>query len=348
TGQHDKRTATAGVDGSVTFADLATSGQTYVLATMYQGVTYYSEEIDLSQGGTPKNVELPVYATTTDGGNIAATRSHLIVDFDQSTKSLIVLEALVLNNKGDRTYIGGEKKTAEGVPQTLSMRLPDGASNVEFGDGLNAAQASFANGVVADTSPVPPGAKQIVLTYNLPYNAGKAAFSRSLEFSVDRVIVLVRDVGAQVTVDGLPTKDSRDLSGTKYVQISGDNVAANQKIAVNLTNIPDNIPTPLPAASAGQAAPSSVPSQPPWAAVALVGLGLAAGVSYPLIRRRRGSRRVVTAGGSVDTEWDRLLAEVAELDDEHDAGALSDDAYQRQRAAKKTQLTDLSRRLEKA
>ncbi len=342
--EKDKRTATAGADGSFAFTDLPTTGQQYVLAADYQGVTYYSEEIDLSQGQTSREVELAVFNTTDKADAISVTRSHVIVDVDSAKKALVVLEALIVSNAGDRTYVGSEKM-GQGVAPTLRLNLPQGAVNVEFGEGLSEAQSVVMNGVVIDTAPVLPGPRQIVLSYLLPYEGGNASFARGLAYPIERVIVLVRDVGAEVSAEGLPNRETREFSGARYVQLSADRLPAGQQLGVQLKNIPATV---APVGAAGEA--GSVTGQGAvWVAAGLAGLALVLGVAYTVLRRRRmPSVRAAAAATAPAAEWDRLVQAIANLDDEYDAGRVPEEEYRRRRAEKKAQLLELSRRQGKA
>lgn len=346
-GEHEKKTVTAAEDGAFAFADLAVAGRQYVVSTNFEGVTYYSEEVDLSKGGDASAVELAVYGTTTSGGDFSVSRSHLIVDYDTDRKALVVLEMMVIENKGVRTFVGGEQKTAEGKPVTLRIPLPEGATQVEFSEGLNELQSSFQDGVVVDTKPVPPGQAQIVIQYLIPYQESAATLVRKLDYPVERTIMLVRETTATLTAEGLPSMDSRDMAGTKYTQLSGDNLSAGQTISVNFANIPASVSSP---ANAGQPATTAQggQNQLAFAAVALAGLGIVLGVGYPMLRRRRPSR--VPPADAEDTgegadEWDNLVEAIAGLDDEFEAGGLSEDEYWRQRAELKERLKKLGRKV---
>ncbi len=341
--EKDKRTATTAADGTFTFADLPTTGQQYVLAADYLGVTYYSEEIDLSQGEASREVELAVYSTTDKADALSITRSHLIVDVEAEQKALVVLEALIVSNAGDRTYVGGEKM-GQGVAPTLRLKLPKGAVGVQFSEGLSEERSVVMNDMVVDTAPVLPGPRQIVLSYFVPYEGASASLARGMDYPIERAIVLVRDIGAEVSAEGLPNKDTREFSGARYVQLSGDNLKAGQTLSIQLDNIPATI-APQGAASAGSVAGQGAV----WAAAGLAGLALALGVAYPLLRRRRGaSARVASVAASASSDWDRLVQAIAALDDEYDAGRVPEEEYRRRRAEKKAQLLELSRRLGKA
>jgi len=331
-----RQSTTVAADGTFSFAGLPTTGQNYIATSKYLGVTYISEEIAFGANETAKDVELDVYSTTNDPKVLTVSRSHMIIDVDPANKLLTVLEAYVVDVKGDRTYVGGEQKATNGQPQTLRLKLPDGATHVQFGDGISEDRASFTDGMVIDTSPVQPGGRQVVLSYFVPYSPPDATISRSLEYPVDMVSVVIHDVGQQVTSGDLTAADPLSVGGENYINLQASNVPAGKTIAFKLANIPASLPSP---------AGSGLPQNEIVLAVgglAVVGLGL--GVAYPLLRRRRGRGGLVARPQASETlVWETLVQEIATLDDEYEAGTLPQDEYQRQRNEKKAQLLELSR-----
>ena len=339
--QKDKRTATVAEDGTFSFDGLATAGLKYLLTITYQGVTYHSDEVDLSTGEPTREVNLVVYDATPKADQISIGRSHMILDFDPETKSVLVLEAMIVNNSGDRAYVG-EEELSDGLRKTLRLQLPKGAQNVRFSEGLSEQRSVYSEGAVVDTTPVPPGARQLVLTYSLPYKAGSAALTRSLDYPIERVIILVRDVGAKVTSEGLAATEMREVGGSRYVQLSANNLAPGRPISVRLEGIPAAVPEAGGTAGGGQ-------GPTVWAAGGLAGLGLALGIAYPVLRRRRSAAAETTAAPTeVSAEWDRLVQSIAALDDEFEAGRVPEADYRRQRAEQKARLLELSRRVGKA
>jgi hypothetical protein len=159
--------------------------------------------------------------------------------------------------------------------------------------------------------------------------------------------LLVRETAAQVSAEGLPTKDTRDMAGTKYVQLTGDNVPAGKAITIKFAGIPDSLPNPANAGKPAAATPAGDQSHLAALGIGLAGVGLVLGAAYPLLRRRN-ARRPARASGGADGDWDSLVEAIATLDDEFDAGNLSEAEYRRQRAEKKARLQKMSQRLGRA
>lgn len=339
-GQREKRTATTGADGAFSFEGLATAGQKYILAVKYEGVTYHSEEIDLSKGQATREVEMAVYGTTTSASAISVSRSHMIVDYDTDKKNFVIIEIIIIANKGDRAYVGGDKKTADGKPETLRFSLPERAAQVTFNEGLNELQSAVVDGMVIDTQPVPPGQRQIVLSYVVPYQGSEGSLTRKFEYPAERVNVLVRETSAQVAAEGLPAKDVREMGTSRYVTLTGENLAAGQAIKVTFANIPASLPNPSTAGKPPAAAQTGDQNQLAALGVGLLGVGVVLGVAYPVLRRRRGAVAKPEAGGD---EWDDLIDAIAALDDDFDAGKVGEAEYHRRRARLKARLQQAGR-----
>ncbi|MCL5110472.1 MAG: carboxypeptidase-like regulatory domain-containing protein [Chloroflexi bacterium] len=343
-GAETGRTAPVGADGSYSFNNLAADGKSYVVTATFLGTVYGTDEISLTAAKPTATAELPIYNTTTDAAKVSLARNHLIVDFDSDNKLLVVMDVFSVANDGDRTYVGGDKKNAAGKSVTLSLRLPTGATHVQFVDGVGEQLAKVVDGVLVDTAPIAPGGRQLVISYFVPYQDGTGALLRALDYPVAKVSIVVRDVGAQITGEGLGRAQPLDIGGNHYQQLPADNVPANLSVGIRLTNIPDKI-------AAASTSATTAPAGTDKLGLAVGGLGalvLALGIAYPVLRRRRRAPLPPVESPNSDGEWERLVGEIAALDDDYEAGTLDEEQYQRLRVEKKAQLLVASRQSRKA
>lgn len=335
-------TATTGADGTFSFDGLPTTGQSYFLSVAYKGADYYSEPMDLSGQPKRENVELAVYDTTEDGKDVSISRSHIIMDFDASNQYLVVLEALVVSNSGDRAYVGGQENAA-GQKETLRLPLPEGAMHVRLGEGFVEDRVKVEGTVVVDTLAITPGSRQIVLNYFLPYQRPGAAAKWTLGYPTAQTSLVIKDVGQQVAFEGFKEEEKLAIAGKNYFHLTAEDLAAGAELSVSLSDIPETLPQPT--LSTGTS-PAAGASQTPGFLVAAVGLGIVgvtAGVAYPVLRRRRRVEATAAAGPG-EGEWDRLVAEIADLDDRFEEGAISQQDYDRLRGEKKRRLRAVARR----
>lgn len=339
-GENEGPTATVAADGSFSFGGLAVGDQTtyFALAT-FLGVTYGTGEVQLTTDKPTAEVELHVYNTTSDGGKIGIARNHLIVDFDSENKLLVIMDVLAVSNKGDRAYIGGERKTQDGLSETLRLRLPTGATHVQFTDGLDEARAKVVDGILIDTAPIAPGGRQIVISYFVPYEPPNAVLLRALDYPVEKVSVVVRDVGAAITVEGLNKPEPLDIGGRRYVQATAENLTPGLSTGIRIGNIP------LKVAPEGDAGSQSLPTD--RLVLAAGGMGAVAlllGLVYPVLRRRRLVAKADGGAAASSDEWEQLVGEIATLDDDFESGHLAEAEYRQVREEKKARLLRVSRR----
>ncbi|MHB1415992.1 MAG: hypothetical protein ACYC1C_12155 [Chloroflexota bacterium] len=337
--QKEVGTTTVGTDGKFSFGDLPVDGSQYGLAVQFEGVTYISDAISLSESNPTAQADLTVYSSTTDASALSLSQNHIIVDVDPANKMLMVMEVFVLDNVGDRTYVGSGQATADGKTPTVQLGLVEGASHVSFGDGLSDQLASFTDGKVVDTEAVPPGTKQMIVYYFVPYEQSAATLRQTQSYPVGTLSVVVRDIGAQITAEGLSLQSPIESQGNRYVHYSGTNLAAGTAVSASIAEIPASLPV---STSAGGA----ISQQTPMIAGGLAALGLALGlVAFPLARRRRsGTVPAPRPPRRASTEWEKLVQEAADLDDDFEAGKVAEEEYRRRRAECKKRLLELSSR----
>ncbi|MFQ6067897.1 MAG: hypothetical protein ACE5K3_11585, partial [bacterium] len=92
--------------GGFEFKNLPTGkGYTYYLSLNYQGGEYLSDTVSFEEPQSLIVLNLTVYDSTTSDEKVNVNIDHIIVEKAEAG-SLLVSEALVFNNIGDKTYIG--------------------------------------------------------------------------------------------------------------------------------------------------------------------------------------------------------------------------------------------------
>jgi len=310
-----------------------------IVSVEYAGVEYEGEPLDLSSG-TDFASDVTIYETTTDDTALKVDRSHLIVEMGAG--QLEVTELVVLNNTGDRTYIG----STEVVPNrraTARVPLPPGASDVSFSsEDLANAMVRTGEGFV-DTRPIIPGQQQYVLSYALPCEGSTYNLTKPIAYPTAAIDVLVDAPGAEVSAPNLERLGVRQAEGRSYQHLSGQSLPAGTDLTIRFTGLgqPSSAQTGL----QGSAAVVGTPEAPWWlnlvpllAAVALapmVALRLRQpdAEPWPLPQRRTAA--------AMQAERDRLLAAITDLDEQYEAGQLEEAAYRKQRQAVKDELINL-------
>ncbi len=218
-----------------------------------------------------------------------------------------------------------------------------GAENIQFQD-ANANNTSLpGTDVVSYTLPFMPGSDQVVFEYTVPFTPPTYQLSLKMPFDSSSFNVLYSDVGATLQSQQLSTPTPFAMQGgPSYIQSSASNVKAGTTIAATFTNLPATVATPTAGGTTpGTAAPGNNNLQLAGAAVLVIAALAAVGLLlYPVLRRRQARAAAVPA----ENRRMELLQAMADLDDEFEAGRLSEQDYKNERARLKAELLELGPR----
>ena len=147
---------------------------------------------------------------------IRINRSHWIVDSQPG--ALILGQIYTYGNTGDRTYLG---QMLEGVdePVTVGLRLPAGAEEISFENGVLGDRFLQVGDTIYDTLPVVPGedTRQIIVRYALPYNGTAVDLAQDFIYPVDQLSLLVADLpNLNIDVAGMESGGTQDVQGRSY------------------------------------------------------------------------------------------------------------------------------------
>ena len=166
----------------------------------------------------------------------------------------------------------------------------------------------------------------------LAYSPPTYLFSRAVDYPTDGLILYVEDVGGlELTSKQLTAAEpiiAQD--GTRFLQFVGQDLTANSDLTITISAPTISVLTPTDYQSAFR-----------WVGVALIVLALGFCFSYPMLRRR------LPKWGAVSPEARELLLEIAKLDDDFEAGRITEEEYRRLRSQKKARAVELSRQLRK-
>jgi uncharacterized membrane protein len=319
----DTDTALTDASGNFTFAGLNTGQEyNYAAAVSYQDVTYASflSSGDLPafpEGETSRSITIAVYETTRDDSSVRLMLAHMVLFAENQT--LLASEYYLFVNNGDRTFIG-----KEGDPGVLHFSLPPGAAGLQVGFGPGQAQVVSAADGFWDTRPMSPGGSEVGYTYEMGLKSGKLDLSRPIDYPTAQFDVLVPQGSLDVSGARLVAGEPVTVSGMVLSDYVADNLTAGESLTMTISR------------------PSRGGLSGLWwaligAAVVIVGFGL-----FYLFRRMKKPKAPSTKSGSIQRQQ-RLLAELAALDDRFDAGEIDENVYRKQRDEKKAELARLMR-----
>lgn len=377
-GTPQQRTTQIGADGSFRFDGFAYDASAiYLVRVVYDGGSYF-REAEFPNGSASADLgTITVYPGGRDARALTMPRMNTILStFDQNGVAQVI-ETGAYNNASDRAYIGTDS-TPGG--RTLQFGLPQGAAGVEPAQGLNrntiiALGDPNATGF-ASTEAVPPGEQQFAYIYRLQTSVDTIALDRLFPYPVG-LYSLYLPTGARLASGGqeLGLRDSGEQAlqnGQKFRVFTANNIPAGGRLTARFTGLP----------TGGTQVNPLIPAMLIF--TLLVGLGLI--VAYgrkrgPSVATSAARRQVKTVPGNparastatTNTEdapvsapspapvlvatprppaedpvarKERLLLELVELDERHEAGELSAEEYRAQRQRRKDELVATLRVLE--
>jgi len=316
----DSTTAQTDAEGKFVFDGLSTEpGYSYQVTLTFQEADYYSEWLNFDEGETTKSTEVIVYDSTTSDEAIKVATAHTVIYVEQG--SLWVEEYFLFVNEADRTYIGSKEITAEGTKETLRFSLPKGATELQPGIGLMECCIYNSEEGFVDSMSILPGGKEVAYSYKVDYSSGAYTFSRRVNYPTANFDLLVQGEGIKVASDQLTIEEPLSIEGILFNHLSGKELAPGSTLVVHLSGLPQ---------TNNQGAVK-------WVVLTLIVLGAGFGFVYLM---RKGRVQPV----SPDQIRQRLLVEIAQLDDDFEAGKIPEAVYRRLRAETKAQLLKLMQR----
>lgn len=326
-------TATAEVASDGTFSFPATEmplGRAFIASLAYQDVTYSSDVVQVEEADQSLNLEIPIYESSTDLSPLIVDRLHLLLEYSDPGV-LRVVELLIISNPSGKTIVS----STPGGP-VLNISVPEGATNLQFQDGILGERYLQTPTGFSDTSALRPGLSQhqIVFSFDLPYTR-KLAFSQPIDLPVSALIALIPEDGLTIKSNQLQDMGTRDVQGIPYHMYAGDQLDPGQNLELSISGSPSGTGAGLILGSHTNLLIGGL----------ALGLALAAVGVWIFLSRRRAQD--LNPNTSPDAEFpseeaapdtETLLDAILALDDKYQAGELSEEAYHQRRAELKSQL----------
>jgi mono/diheme cytochrome c family protein len=325
------QTTTLQPDKTFAFNNIdVTNGRFFMASVDYDGTTYGSDVQTVQPGAQSLALPINIYETTTDTSALSVDRLHLFFE-SADPQTMRVIELFIMSNNGDKTVVQADK----GQP-VVTVKLPAGATNLQFQDGVIGDRYIEVEGGFGDTVPIPPGSgsHQLLFAYDLPYK-DKADLVQTMTMPTNAVVVLVPAGQYKVKGDSVQDAGTRDAQGTQYQMYNGASLAAGDVLRMTVSG----------SASSGLLSGDSKNNL--IIGLAVFGVALIAAGLWLYLRNRQA--RVVEVGPGVpfaasepasenpETIMDAILA----LDDLYQAGKLPEDAYRQRRAELKARLKEI-------
>lgn len=298
----------------------------YVVGAMYRG-RVFSRRL---RSSALSEITIALYDLTDDPAMLSVSRIDLVIDAVKLADlgaGLTITQRIGIRNRSDRLFTSG-RRFDDGREAVLLLQFPQGARLISGDANGRLVVVEDMDDIpdsVIDTRPVPPGdSHQLVLEYFLPY-AGEVLLEQSFNYALeaDLSVTMLERLGiageqTQLEESGAAGDGFRSYRGRLDIEkqprlrlrVSGDPFATSSDDRAIVTAESLGSVTALAAGIAG---------------------ALLAGAGFVTMRRRR------RAGSEIN----RLVAELARLDEDHDQGRINHDLYHHRRRELKARLAQL-------
>jgi hypothetical protein len=309
-------------------------GWRYGVSLIHQGALYGSD-LDLS-AASPPSVLLTIYeATDADSTISVSAASVLFGGVDGTSQTVWTLEIAKVENNTDMTYVPGPEPM-----KLLRFGLPPGAQDLQVETSLAGSEMITVDRGFALTASVPPGEYEVMYSYRFVYSGTETGFTKSFPYGAGDLRVLAPPEVGLLSSSQLGDTESVGIGDRSYQLVRASDLARGSRISVELSGLPKSFV----GARLGRRL-GNVPVE--YAAPAGLALLMVSLLGLALWKRRvyRGAGAPTgPATQSQDAEHNRLIGEIAQVEDTFEKGALSEAEYRRRRAALSARLADLSRR----
>jgi len=319
-------------DGTFTVADVPVySDHVYMVTAAYQDTSFSGDVKSGSDLIVAPALAVTIYDVTEDPSVIAisALQSQAAVSLNE----LQVLQLYTFTNSSDRAY-----RAPDGA--SVRVNVPAGAQIYDMGSARFLISEDGSQ--MIDRALVLPGVEhKMHVLFTLPYG-GEAAISHTINYPLTNGFeVVIADAGLTVSGEGIEALGGRDGGMAFGVPAS---VPAGGIVAFNLSGIP--APTAAESTTGTAATTTAAPGGiniSPLSLLLMVAGGACVGVALVLFIRDRRRAPATPPASAPDPRVNELVQQIAELDVAFQAGQLSKEDYETQRAALKAQLMSVAR-----
>ncbi|MBV6521434.1 MAG: hypothetical protein MNPFHGCM_01572 [Gemmatimonadaceae bacterium] len=175
-------------DGTFRMTFRPDSGVLYLLSARYDGIGYFSTPL-ADDVAAAQPADIVVYDTSSVARKVLLGGRHVIVSAPAVNGQRTIVEVFELTNDSSVTMISNNDASP-----VWRLRLPDRTIEPRVGEGEFASEAvRFEEGEVQLFAPLPPGMKQLVVSYALPPSAFPLSMPMQRAATVLEVLIEERE-----------------------------------------------------------------------------------------------------------------------------------------------------------
>jgi hypothetical protein len=311
----------------------------YLPETTYLDVPYtLLEPAQFGGDQTLLDASITVYETTEDDAAIRLDSVHLIAE--SFGEVLRVTEIHLYGNSGDRTYAGSSSDVAHGLLTTVQIPLPENGVGLALDQSETEPRFIEVEGGVVDTAPVRPGSETSLafFSYHLMVTGDAVPLERRFSYPVTSMNAMTAQPDLSLRSEQLQAMGAESFQDRQYNFYVGDGLPADAPLLIEfLPAAGGGVPSMPASGEAPEQAGTTGPSRGNqellrWFGFGLVALAVLGAIIYPLATGRQADAAGDAPGLVRKPASRKLVSELADLEEAHEAGNLDEEDFERRRA----------------
>ena len=206
----------------------------YTLETIYLDVPY-KIEVDPKQFGGP--TELVVYDVMDSFEQLTVLdHSVVVTDADRVNQKLHILEAVKVENPGERTFF--IPTNTSNPMNLLRFSLPIGALDLEVESSSGGGHVIQIDLGFALTIPVPPGESEILFTYTAPYKNGIWEYRPAMIRGANTYRFMIKKGIGLLSKGAFAEQGEVNVGNEVYHLFQQENLDVGERLDINVSALP--------------------------------------------------------------------------------------------------------------
>ena len=308
----------------------APENRLYFATMEYGDVTYGSDIHNSASDGTPSDLEIVYYQSTTDPSILSVDRLHVFVDFiDENT--IQIYQLYIFSNLSDQVLT-----PAEAGKPAISFKIPSDAMNFNVEENMSMLYMKTADGFGIINVYPDPDQYQTLFSFQLPYDK-KLDLQLPIGMDAKALVVMVPDNGVKVKSDRLIEMGAQAIEGMSFNMFNGSNLSAGDMLSLEFSGRPKLDSTQV---------ISNLGGDKTSLMVGFAGFGIALIVAGVYLWRKNRNVEGEWLDGEFEGEpfeetSEDIMDAIIALDDQYKNGELPEGAYRQRRAELKKKLWEL-------
>lgn len=329
--------------GAFTFTNVPIrSDRGYAATVVFQGRFFASQFLTGDPANPSMSLPITLYEVTNDPSVIRVV--GMVTQIATAGGDLQIAQVISFTNTSDKLF-SGDELGPNGPYASVRVPLPPGAQLFDMGDTGQQLVMSDDGSAMIDTSAVLPGAEHIVhILFALPHD-GSTTLDQQFDYAFDGPMRILLDSETLTIASDLLPSIGPQTVGSKIYNGYGAQLNLEAGAALSYEIRGDIAATgAAPTANPAEANTLSADRLLPIVFIVLGVLAVLAAAFLYWRGRTVQAPTPVDLPASVDNPQalvDGLIRQLAELDEQHAAGQITEKVYQKRRLKLKTRLAEL-------